>query len=339
MAIRIIDGKPGSGKSYYTVHHLVKNYFTEDRELYILKPGFCIITNIDSFKPAHIDLKTIATEHGGYDSFFTVEVQEKMKEQHGQIIYIIDEAQRIFRKNFKDDNVFFWFEYHRHLGQDIYLITQHYKKLPFDVYSLAEFIIYSAPRTRSVAGEFRYYWMDDGTKIKTEVLRPKQHIFALYKSMDMKEAEKIGNPVIKSALVTIAGVIVLVLIASRYLFGGVMWRSDEPAAASVTPSPAKSTLPPSPGLTSSPDQPSTMTWQSLSVIRTWSAAGMGELVVLDGALIPVTMFPYEIRRAGRSIYALVPDAPRGGAGDGSEDGSGSSGRTTDQAGADSLPPT
>jgi len=342
MAIRIVDGKPGSGKSYYVVNHLAKNYFTEDRGLYVLKDGYCIITNIDSFKPQHIDLKEIASEHGGYDSFFTAEVQEQLKNKHGRIIYIIDEAQRIFRKNYKNEDVFFWFETHRHLGQDIYLITQHYKKLPFDVYSLAEFIIYAAPRTRSLAGEFRYHWMDDGTKIKTETLRRKQQIFALYKSMDMKESEKIGNPVMKSALLALAGFVVILVIASRFMFGGIIWKGGTGATKEAHASVPETnySAPPPTTAQGRPEPDITYAWKALNVIRTFDQWGnVGEMVVINDSLIPLYLCPFEIRRAGRSIYAYMPLEENRGARRQSEEGSGSSGLTNDDLGAGDLPPS
>lgn len=201
MAIRIIQGVPGSGKTYYAVRHLTENYFEkqEDGRYELVKP-VTIVTNIDSFQANHIQLSTVIKDTGGVKNFFTEYYQvEFCKQFNHQVVYLIDEAQKFFRKNARDLNdVFTYFEIHRHLGHDIYLITQNVKKLPTDLVCLAEYIIDAAPRSRSVIGEFKYKWLSDGEVLKREGFRPDGGIFALYKSMDLHESEKISNPVMKT---------------------------------------------------------------------------------------------------------------------------------------------
>lgn len=63
MALRIADGIPGSGKSYYIVDHLAKNYFEKQEDgRYEPVKDVLIITNIDSFKPPHLSLQTLMRE-------------------------------------------------------------------------------------------------------------------------------------------------------------------------------------------------------------------------------------------------------------------------------------
>lgn len=201
MAIRIIQGVPGSGKTYYAVRHLAENYFEkqDDGRYELIKP-VTIITNIDSFQANHIQLSIVVKDAGGIKNFFTEPYQvEFCKQFDHQVIYLIDEAQKFFRKNARDLNdVFTYFEIHRHLGHDIYLITQNVKKLPTDIVCLAEYIIDSAPRSRSVIGEFKYKWLSDGEILKREGFKPDDGIFSLYKSMDISESEKIKNPVMNT---------------------------------------------------------------------------------------------------------------------------------------------
>ena len=78
------------------------------------------------------------------------------------------------------------------------MITQNSKKLPPDLVLLTEYIIDAAPRSRSVIGEFKYKWLSDGEILKREGFRPDKGIFELYKSMDLKETEKISNPVMRT---------------------------------------------------------------------------------------------------------------------------------------------
>ncbi len=206
MAIRIIEGVPGSGKTYYAVRHLAKHYFSKQKDgSYELSKPCTLITNIDSFQPDHLSLQDEIKHAGGVEHFFSFDYQEKFKEGKEQLVYIIDEAQRFFRKGQRNLNdVFSYFEYHRHWGQDIYLVTQNARKLPPDIVYLTEYLIVAAPRTRSILGEFKYKWVSEGEIIKREGFRPDQGVFSLYKSMDIGESEKIKNPVMKTVYIVLA---------------------------------------------------------------------------------------------------------------------------------------
>jgi len=222
MAIRIIEGVPGSGKSYYAVKHLADQYFEkqEDGRYELIRP-VTIITNIDAFQPEHRNLKALAKDAGGIKNFFSEYYQKALTECiGGQIVYIIDEAQKFFRKGARDlDDVYSYFEYHRHFGHDIYLITQNARKLPPDISCLCEYLIVAAPRTRSVIGEFKYKWLSDGELLKREGFRPDPGIFALYKSMDQQESEKIKNPVMRTAGPTLLAVLVVTGLGTHLVLG------------------------------------------------------------------------------------------------------------------------
>ena len=224
MAIRLIEGVPGSGKTYYAVAHLVKNYFEKqaDGRYELVKPC-TIITNIENFKPNHISLLEVMKEAGGANIFFTEPYQIVFSKRfEHQIVYIIDEVQQFFRKGDRSKelhDVFYYFEKHRHLGHDIYLITQNVKKLPTDITTLVEYIIIAAPRSRSVIGEFKYKWDSDGIVIKREGLKPDKGIFALYKSMDIGESEKVKSPLMKTVFISS----ILCVIVGGFLIYKLWW--------------------------------------------------------------------------------------------------------------------
>ena len=232
MAIRIIEGVPGSGKTYYAVRHLAKNYFKKEKDgNYTLNKACTLITNIDSFQPNHLSLQDEIKNAGGVQTFFSFDYQQKFKEGKEQIIYIIDEAQRFFRKGTRGlADCFTYFEYHRHWGQDIYLVTQNARKLPPDIVYLTEYIIVAAPRTRSILGEFKYKWISEGEIIKREGFKPDQGVFNLYKSMDLEESEKISNPVMKTVYITLTIVALVVFLGYRYFVS--QWSPDKTQSAS-----------------------------------------------------------------------------------------------------------
>jgi len=109
--------------------------------------------------------------------------------------------------------VFYFFQYHRHLGLDIYLITQNEKLLPLQLVTLSEFVIHSQPRSTSIIGELKYVVKISGENVDRKVLKPKQEIFDLYCSMSNKEVEKVSNPFKKYAIACIA-----LLLIGGYVF-------------------------------------------------------------------------------------------------------------------------
>lgn len=98
MAIKVISGKPGSGKSYYAFYKLITENFTFDKTFYEwkIKNDVNIFTNIDGLKLNHFDLDLFIKQAGGINKFFTVDYQKILMETYPNIIYIIDESQKKF---------------------------------------------------------------------------------------------------------------------------------------------------------------------------------------------------------------------------------------------------
>lgn len=314
MAIRIIEGVPGSGKSYYAVRHLVTNYFELSNDEYVVKKPCTIITNIENFQPDHVSLDEEMKKAGGVERFFSLEFQDQYRHNYPDVIvYIIDEAQMIFRRASARSlgDVFAYFEYHRHFGQDVYLVTQNSRKLPPDITALTEYIIVACPRTRSIVGELRYKWVSDGDIIKREGFKPDKRIFALYKSMDQAETEKIKNPVMRTfALVMVASVLI---IGAGFWFFNAHWlkasetSKDDPLLSSPEPNAVTSI----PVKTSDlePEPFKIIHFVPLQTITTFKYGGrLGTTqAVWGGNFFPVDQLPFESIKIGKNWYVLLDD--------------------------------
>jgi len=314
MAIRIIQGVPGSGKTYYAVRHLAKNYCNKTEQgMYYLKDEVTVITNIDSFKPDHKDLKEsirqLKREDGKpatADDFFNLPFQQELTEEiGGQIVYIIDEAQRFWRKGDRGHHeVYEYFELHRHLGHDIYLVTQNSRKLPADLVCLSEYIIDAAPRTRSLVGEMKYKWLSEGEVIKREAWKPEQAIFDLYKSMDMGEAEKIKNPVVKT-LLSVAAVVVFIMVGGVWYFKSHWSRSGTAAPQTAQHVQQPPVTQPTPAL----QPPKTVTVPISTLAETSEERGLvrtRRFIIFQDVVYPERSFPYPHRKLLGQWWADVP---------------------------------
>lgn len=232
MAIRIVDGVPGSGKTYYTVHHLIKTYFEKDEAgFYVQKKikdssGFdtktklIISTNIEGLKVPHVSLDDEVQAAGGIVEFFSHSYQERLERDDETRIYLIDEAQKWFRNKVKGDwtDVWFYFEKHRHFGHDVYMITQKASKIHAEITSLIEHSIHAKPRIRSVTGELPYQVISEGEVMKRFGIRPRQEIFDLYKSRRKGETEKISNPIMKTVGMACIAIVLLFGISAKFLY-------------------------------------------------------------------------------------------------------------------------
>lgn len=308
MAIRIIDGNPGSGKSYYLVKFLRDNYYDKIDGEYVPKDGITVISNIDDLALPHLKLgdmilNRIGKGEGAADRFFEYQHQTALTaEIGGSLVYAIDEAQRFWRSGDKTKTqnlAYEYFEMHRHLGHDVFLCTQESSKLPKHITSLPEFIITAAPRSRSILGEFRYFHISDGLTVNTENLIKDTEIFSLYKSMDRAETVKVRNPLMPK-IFALCGLVVLMI-------GGGYWYIQHSFSTSTTPpsnAPSKpSGIDPSPGRKDIVEVP--ISSCTLRLPRNGILSTQTFYVVAD-YLYLATDFPFPIRDAGLMKYASIP---------------------------------
>lgn len=205
MAISYITGIPGSGKSYYAVYQIWYNFIREPKknDKIKFKDYKICYTNINGFKfdkneklkPLDIlELKSNLTnlyalyQSGANDD----ELNELALElELNYCLIIIDECHNFFNK--KDDEVLIWWlTYHRHLYQDIVLITQDLSLVDKGYKAIAEYFYKALPAAvRLFTNSFRYHQFTSYQMYQKDLIDKKgthipllPEVFALYKSGD-----------------------------------------------------------------------------------------------------------------------------------------------------------
>lgn len=193
--IQVYTGVPGSGKSYKMVYDLKR---LTDRE-----PDVVVISNINGLKISHLDFDALVKSAGDVEQFFRMETQQKLNDEHGRILYVLDECQSYFPKGKKLPWTENYFQRHRHLGHYVFLATQSVTLINTGLKPLIEFEFNAARRTMSFAGEFSYRVKSPQSReiIETIRLRPRKEIFELYKSFEAEEIQKPKPKLLKKILI------------------------------------------------------------------------------------------------------------------------------------------
>lgn len=229
--LQIIYGVPGSGKSYYAVWN-IKRTLEKDKD------NVVIISNIENLKLSHLNLDDLINKYGGIDGFFNVECQYWKQDIEKRKILFIDEAQRYFNKKFFSNAVFFFFQYHRHLNIDIYLITQSYKTLPTELVVLSELVIQAVPSSfRWFKNSFKYLVKDLETFETVEKIDIpfKKEIAYLYTSalviQNNNKMTYTQKYIFFSVLIVAVALVLLVFVFPKLLFKSLPSFSDNKSNA------------------------------------------------------------------------------------------------------------
>ncbi len=155
MAITFVTGVSGSGKSYYSVYKIYQmfkpeklktNFFMQWYRYYVkpLPPKYqyrYVYTNINQFNYdfhpllLKLDFKLLMKNltklrhlavNKGYTDEELIEVAKELNLYN--VLIVLDEAQDYFNKTV-DEVQLWWLTYHRHLHQDIHIITQHFDQI------------------------------------------------------------------------------------------------------------------------------------------------------------------------------------------------------------------
>ena len=240
MGLYGIGGKPGSGKTFWAVHHIITRYFewSKIHHEYVRRIPVEIITNIDELRIDHFNLNEMIELAGGVEKFFTIEYQRhKVMSRFSRVVYIMDEAGQYFGPGFKDSGVFSFLQYHRHLGIDIYLLSAALDTLSKGVLTLLEYRLVAKERSRRLANELRYVKYLGSEKAGISVLKKDSRIFGLYKSMDKEELEKIPSVTRRYALFVGVLIIVGVVLVRCTMWNMVHGHSSVAEVKASVPSP------------------------------------------------------------------------------------------------------
>jgi len=201
-------GVPGSGKTYKAVYTIFNNFSTHEKAKKDVKKDFYnCYTNINEFKfdKVHdvnaLDFDALQRKlkqlHRLYKDKVTDEyLIEKCKEfEIYKTLFVIDEAHNYFDKN--DPVLIWWLSYHRHLYQDIFLITQNLSLIYTKYKSFSEYFYRAKATTVSFnRNTFKYdvfinSRLSMNAKSHTEKLPKVDEVFDLYKSGDSINSKNI----------------------------------------------------------------------------------------------------------------------------------------------------
>lgn len=179
MSIEILTGVPGSGKTYHAVSRIHKQLSSESR--------FLILHNIEGLYPSDNRCISKDWQTGDFSAPVMADYLRQLRTEYeltseDPIFMFIDEAQRFFPPELKDQQVLYFFDYHRHFGVNIVLITQHEKKLTYKITTLAEVEIRAVNSRINPFGSFVYKLSSGGEQYGTERLSKDPSVFRLYKS-------------------------------------------------------------------------------------------------------------------------------------------------------------
>lgn len=218
-------GVPGSGKTYKAVYTIFNNFSTHEKAKKDVKKDFYnCYTNINEFKFDKVhdvnaldfdDLKRKLKQlHRLYKDKVTDEyLIEKCKEfDIYKTLFVIDEAHNYFDKN--DPVLIWWLSYHRHLYQDIFLITQNLSLIFTKYKSFSEYFYRAKATTVSFnRNTFKYdvfinSRLSMNAKSHTEKLPKVNEVFELYQSGDSINSKNIlARFIFFSLVMIIIGVI------------------------------------------------------------------------------------------------------------------------------------
>lgn len=179
MAINLLTGVPGSGKTYYIVSKALS--FIK-QEIPVLLDMQCELhpplSDSPYVFPFEVSLATFNND--GMKS-----VLEPIQQQYPgkPIILIIDECQRYFPPKFNNEAVKYFFDTHRHFGLDIILATQDKTKLSKEIFVLAESEIRAVSPKVRMFNYFSYRHLIGGIEQSKERLPIDKKIFAMYSTI------------------------------------------------------------------------------------------------------------------------------------------------------------
>lgn len=233
--IEIYTGVPGSGKTYRAVSYLYDIFIDSTSKSFGKFNKF--YTNINEFKfeefPAGV----------AYDLDFE-ELTEKLKLLHNlymkkctdaelnelatsldldNCFFVIDEAHNYFEK--KNSVLTWWLSYHRHMHQDIILITQNLALIEAKYKSFSEFFYRAVPSSLRVFGNTLKYEQFIGSRMFKNQrsdkfsLKFNPSVYELYSSGANTQGKKVIYKYIAFAVIGLTTLFIVGWLIIHFLFG------------------------------------------------------------------------------------------------------------------------
>jgi len=239
--IELLEGVPGSGKSYYAVSERLLKWVRAGRRVYVFVDGFYLdrLALFEGIDQAELE-KQITLWMTGDD------VKAGLLQVEPGSAVLIDEVQTVFRSRDKTDpELLRWLETHRHKGIDMVLMCQQYGQVTLGVNRLVEATT-KFRRLDRFGLKNRYQASVRGNPEEVDVIRmfsgkyePKLYAYySSYSSAAVRESVR-GGSILKSPTV-IVGALGLVVALGWFAFGG--WLSGAKPIHAVS----ASKLPPPP---------------------------------------------------------------------------------------------
>ena len=238
--IEMLEGVPGSGKSYYAVSERLLKWVRTGRRVYVFVDGFYLdrLALFEGVEMAVLE-KQITLWLSDED------VKAGLLQVEPGSAVLIDEVQTVFRSKDKTDPPLLrWLETHRHRGIDLVLMCQQYGQVTLGVNRLVEATT-KFRRLDRFGLKNRYQASVRGNPEELDVIRmfsgkyePTLYAYySSYSSATVRETAR-GGSILKSPTLLVGG-LGLVVAIGWFAFGG--WLSGAkplPAAAvSKLPSP------------------------------------------------------------------------------------------------------
>jgi zona occludens toxin len=233
--IEMLEGVPGSGKSYYAVSERLLKWVRAGRRVYVFVDGF-YLDRLAMFEGSdQADLEKQITVWVTAD-----DVRRGMLQVDPGSAVLIDEVQTVFRSKEKTDpELLRWLETHRHRGIDLVLMCQQYGQVTLGVNRLVE-VTTKFRRLDRFGLKNRYQAAVRGNPEEVEVVRmftgkyqPKVYAYySSYSHAGVRETAR-GGSIMKSPTMII-GIVGLLAAGWWFSFGGWLTGAKRSQTADVT---------------------------------------------------------------------------------------------------------
>lgn len=187
MAVTLFTGRPGSGKSYRVVYRML-----EECNKYF------IFHNVDGLNENFFADGRFIRRWDTIPGFLSLAKQKELsaycEDQFKRpMLVVIDEANLVGFSN-RNQLLLDWISYHRHLGQDIYLVSQSAYSIHRDYVDRCQFEVRAK---RGIATKmFIYSYIVGDESFKTDRLPIKKSVFAAYQSFKIAGQKPPHSPIL-----------------------------------------------------------------------------------------------------------------------------------------------